>query len=125
MSKHNLMIGRGVLSPANLGTETLTILRGRMKDLNDLTVWVFPFTGQPVTCDWRAAGERADPKAALERTGAINHASVAGITCLADQWTPMHLSGGEVALLGDLLIDITAGATAPTDIHVIVMGNTG
>jgi len=125
MSSHNLMIGRGVLSPANLATETLTVLRGRMKDVNDITVWVFPFTGQPVTCNWRAAGERADVKAAAERTGAINHASVTGITCLADQWTPMHLSGGEVALLGDLLIDIVAGATAPTDVHVVVMSNTG
>jgi hypothetical protein len=125
MSKHNLMIGRGVLSPGDLATATLTIPRGQLKDLNDITVWVFPFTGQDVTCDWRAAGERAGSKAPLERTGAINHASVTNITCDADQWTPMHLSGGEIALLGDLLIDITAGATAPTDIHVIVMGNTG
>lgn len=120
--RSNLMIAREILSPAISGTKTLTVPRVQLKSVAGVTAWVFP-TGQDVTVNWRMTGEKASPKLPNERTGAINEAAVTGVTATAAKWTPVSLAAGEILPLGDLLIDVVAGGTAPDDVHVLVMGS--
>jgi len=120
--RHNLMVAREVLTyAAPATTETLTVPRDQLRNVDDITAWVYP-TAEDVTASWRLTGVRGDKAAAVERTGAINDPSVTAIACPAGQWTSMHLSLADVLLLGELLVDCLAGGTAPTDVHVQVMG---
>jgi len=120
--RHNLMIARDVLTyAAPATTETLEVPRGQMRSVDDVTAWIYP-TAQAVTATWRLRGVRGEDGAAAERLGLINDPTVTAIACPAGQWTSMHLSLADVLALGDLLVDCLAGGTAPTDVHVQVMG---